>query len=64
VGHRAQRHAVGWLDEHDVGAEIGEHPSRDRGGLAGEVDDADSFEQWRGQRGLPCPRLSLTAASA
>ena len=35
------------LDEHDVGAEVGEDPPGDRGGLAREVDDPDPLQQRR-----------------
>ena len=33
------------LDPHDVGAEVGEDPTRHRGRLAGEIDDAHAVEQ-------------------
>ena len=33
------------LNDHDFGAEIGEHPSGDRGRLTGEINDAQTVEQ-------------------
>ena len=41
----AQRIAVGRLDLHHVGAEVGENAARHRRGLAGEIDDADTVEK-------------------
>ena len=43
--HAAQGVAAGGLDLDHLGAEIGEDPSRHRGGLAGQVDDAHAGQQ-------------------
>jgi hypothetical protein len=37
--------ARGGLDDHDVGAEVGEHAPADRARLAGQVQDPYPFEQ-------------------
>jgi hypothetical protein len=52
----AERMTAGRLDEHDLGAQVGEDPPRDRRGLAREVEDAKSVEQcWHASnpRGFP-----------
>ena len=75
VGQRTQRVALGWLDEHDVGAQVGEEAPGHRGRLTGQVDDAHAVEQGRGHVHPPAarstsaspgsgPPLSLTPASA
>ena len=45
VGLRPERMATGWLHEHDLGTQVGEHASRDRGRLPGEIDDTNAGEQ-------------------
>jgi len=58
----AQRVATRRLDEDDVRSEIAEHAPGDRSGLAREVDDAQSVEQWL--HAFDPRNLSLTPASA
>jgi hypothetical protein len=50
MAERAQRVPARRLDEDHVGAEVGEDPSRHRGRLAGEVDDARAGEEWFAHR--------------
>ena len=57
------------LDEHDIGAEVGEDPPGDRRGLAREVEDAQSVEQcWHASTCRAAARnlanLPLTSRSA
>jgi hypothetical protein len=53
----------GWLHDHDVGAEIGEDPSRDRRRLTREVDDAEPVEQCRHVLNLLLAVLSVAVLS-
>ncbi len=69
VGLRAERVAVGRLDEDDLGPEVAQHAARDRPGFSGEVEHPHAFQQparhrrvsFRTASGLrlaPVPRLS------
>ena len=58
VGKRAQRMTAGRLDEHHVGTQVAQDPSRRRRRLAGEIDDAGPGQECFGHRSSRAARSS------